>query len=53
MARFPCKGGQAFFIKDIGHQTHASLFPNLGAVGNDDPGALFPAVLQGVQPEIG
>ena len=53
MARFPCRAARLLFIKDIGHQTHALVFPDLGAVGNDDPGALLTPVLQGVQPEIG
>ena len=48
----PLQSGQLLFVKHIRHQTHALVFPDPGAVGNDDAGALLAPVLQGVQSEI-
>ena len=39
--------------EDVDHVAHAAMQAQLRAVAGDDAGALLPAVLQRVQPEVG
>jgi hypothetical protein len=43
--------GDALFIEDLRHQPNALIAVEVNSVGDRNPGALLPAMLQGEKPE--
>ena len=53
MARWPVSGAEGALVEDVGHEAHVLDDGDVDAVGHRHAGRLLPAVLQGVQAEVG